>query len=278
MMGALEFLYRTVPGRALLRVLVCRPVSRLCGKALETGASRALIPGFIRRAGIDVSEYDLSDIHCFNDFFCRPVKTGRRPVAMEPDALIAPCDGRVSVVPLEGDRAFPVKQSCWTVGALLRDNGLAEEFRDGICLVFRLQVDDYHRYCYFDSGEKHPGVFIPGKLHTVRPIALEGIPVFAENCREYTVIDTDSFGRAIQAEIGAMLVGRIVNVLPGAGRVTRGEEKGRFEYGGSTVLVLLRKGAASLREDILTASARGEEFPVRMGERIGSALTGAKED
>lgn len=277
MMGTLEFLYRTAPGRALLRPLVSPAVSRLCGKVLETGASRALIPGFVRRAGIDVSEFDLSHIRCFNDFFCRPVKAGRRPVAMEAESLIAPCDGRLSVVFLEGDRAFPVKQSCWTVDSLLRDSGLAEEFRDGICLIFRLQVDDYHRYCYFDSGEKHPGVFIPGVLHTVRPVALEGIPVFSENCREYTVIDTDSFGRAIQAEIGAMLVGRIVNNLPGGGRVNRGEEKGRFEYGGSTVLVLLRKGAASLREEILSASARGEEYPVRMGERIGSALPDAKE-
>ena len=277
-MGALDFLYRTAPGRALLRPLVSPAVSRLCGRALETGASRALIPGFVRRAGIDVSEFDLTDIRCFNDFFCRPVKAGRRPAAMEPEALIAPCDGRLSVVFLEDGRAFPVKQSVWTVEGLLCDSALAEEFRDGICLVFRLQVDDYHRYCYFDSGEKHPGVFLPGKLHTVRPVALEGIPVFTENSREYTLIDTDNFGRAIQAEIGAMLVGRIVNLLPGAGRVTRGEEKGRFEYGGSTVLVLLRKGAATLREEILAASARGEEFPVKMGERIGTSLICGKGD
>ena len=276
-MDALTFLYRTAPGRALLRPLLSRPVSRLCGRALETGISRALIPGFVRHNGIDLSEYDLSDVRCFNDFFCRPVKAGRRPVDMDPRALIAPCDGALSVVFPRDGAAFPVKQSRWTVAELLRDENLAEEFRDGICLVFRLQVHDYHRYCYFDAGGKAPGAFIPGKLHTVRPIALEEVPVFTENCREYTVIDTDSFGRAVQAEVGAMLVGRIVNLRPGVGRVARGEEKGRFEYGGSTVLVLLRKGAAVLREDILAASARGEELPVKMGERIGTAAAAGKE-
>ena len=66
-----------------------------------------------------------------------------------------------------------------------------------------------------------------------------------------------------------MLVGRIVNNDPGPGRVRRGEEKGRFEYGGSTVLLLLQKDAAALREDILSASEKGEETPVKLGERIG---------
>ena len=210
-MGTLEFLYKTAAGRALLKPLVGRGVSRFSGALLDTGASRMLIGPFIRRAGIDTADYDLTRIHSFNDFFCRPLKPGRRSVDMDPDALIAPCDGLLTAVSIRNDTVLHVKQSRWSLSRMLGDAALASEFEGGVCLVVRLCVDNYHRYIYFDSGEKAKNVFLPGALHTVRPVALEEIPVFAENCREYTVIDTDSFGRSVQAEIGAMLVGFLLS-------------------------------------------------------------------
>ena len=81
-------------------------------------------------------------------------------------------------------------------------------------------------------------------------------------------MQTEHFGKAVQIEVGAMLVGKIEN-LHGAGSFTRGEEKGRFLYGGSTVVLLLQKNAAQIDDRFLKASARGEELAVRMGERIG---------
>lgn len=270
-MSGLDFLYGTAAGRALLRPLTARALSRAAGKLLDTSASRAMIPLFVRRAGIDTEEYDLSGVRSFNDFFRRPLKAGRRTIDEDPSALIAPCDGLLTAVPITRDTVLSVKQSRWTVSRLLNDGALAREFENGVCLIFRLCVDNYHRYAWFDSGTKGKNVFLPGKLHTVRPVALEKEPVFTENCREYTVVESEHFGRAVQAEIGAMLVGRIVNHEPGPGAVRRGEEKGFFEYGGSTVLLLLGEGAAQIREDILRASKDGRETPVRLGERIGSA-------
>ena len=270
-MGSLEFLYGTAAGRLVLRPLVSRPVSRLCGRFLDTGLSRPLIRPFIRHTGIDTADYDLSAVRCFNDFFCRPLKRGRRTIDRDPDALIAPCDGLLTAVEIRGDTVLPVKQSRYSLERLLDDRALAAEFQGGTCLVYRLCVEHYHRYSYFDSGRKGENVFLPGILHTVRPIALEGNPVFTENCREYTVVDTEHFGRAVQMEVGAMLVGKIVNDHPWPRTVTRGEEKGHFEYGGSTIIVLLKKSAALLRPDLIALSARGEELPVKLGERIGSA-------
>lgn len=83
---------------------------------------------------------------------------------------------------------------------------------------------------------------IQGRLHTVRPVALEQRRVFCENCREYTVLESKHFGRAIQMEVGALMVGRICNYHQ-TRNVRRGEEKGRFEFGGSTVILLLQKNA-----------------------------------
>jgi phosphatidylserine decarboxylase len=161
---------------------------------------------------------------------------------------------------------LPVKQSKYTVSSLLRDDNLARRFEDGLCLVFRLCVDNYHRYCYFDGGKKDDNVFIPGFLHTVRPTALEALPVFVENCREYTLMHTENFGDAVQIEVGAMLVGKIDN-YHGVHEFKRGEEKGRFLYGGSTVILLLEKGRASVDGAFKLDS--GEEIPVVMGQRIG---------
>lgn len=275
-MNALEFLYGTVPGRLLLRPLASRPVSRVCGALLDTPLSRGLIGPFVQRTGIDTEEYDLSAVRCFNDFFCRPLKPGRRRFDAAPDTLMAPCDGRLTAIPLAGDTVLPVKQSRFTLPRLLGDGVLGAEFAGGWCLVYRLSVENYHRYCYFDGGTKGADRFLPGALHTVRPVALARRPVFTENCRSYTVLETESFGRAVQMEVGAMLVGRIVNRHPGPGPVARGEEKGHFAYGGSTVLVLLRSGTAILREDILSASQRGEETPVKLGEAVGKQPDGSK--
>ena len=272
MMEPLGFLYGTAAGRLLLKPLVSKPVSRLCGRFLDTGASRALIGSFVRRSGIDTSEYDLSDIRCFNDFFCRPLKEGGRPYDNDEQSAAAPCDGLLTAVPIRQDTVLAVKQSHWSVSRLLGDAKLAAQFEGGLCLIFRLCVDNYHRYAYFASGTKSENVAIPGALHTVRPVALEDVPVFTENSREYTVIDSPALGKVVQAEIGAMLVGKIVNLRPGAGPVRRGEEKGRFEYGGSTVLVLVQKDTLQLREDILDASREGRETPVKMGETIGKLL------
>lgn len=64
-----------------------------------------------------------------------------------------------------------------------------------------------------------------------------------------------------------MLVGRIVN-HDDACLVHRGQEKGLFQYGGSTIIVLAEKDAVSVRHDLLEHSKMGVETPVKMGECI----------
>ena len=266
-MNLLSFLYRTLPGRLLLKPLVSRRISDLAGAFLDTRASRFLIPLFIRRCRLDLSDYEDRSYTSFNDFFCRRVRPGKRPVDPAPSHLIAPCDGWFSWYSIHQDLVLPIKQSRFRISHLLGSRKLASCYDGGICLVFRLCVDHYHRYCFVDSGTPIGSRFIPGKLHTVRPIALENVPVYTENCREITLIRTDSFGPVIQVEIGAMLVGRICNHKI-TGLVKRGEEKGYFQYGGSTVLVLLKKDAAELLPEFLPED--GSEHPVRQGQRIGT--------
>lgn len=267
----LSFLYHTVPGRAMLKLMASRGVSRAAGAFMDSPLSRPIIPGFARRNDIRLSDYADERYRCFNDFFCRRIRPELRPICREPEALIAPCDGLLSVYRVGDDTVLPVKQSRYTISGLLGGDPVADRYRDGLCLVFRLCVDHYHRYCYLDDGSKGANTFLPGELHTVRPIALEALPVFIRNCREYTVMQTAGFGPVTQVEIGAMLVGRIRN-HHGEGPIRRGEEKGLFLYGGSTIVVLLERNRAALSVPFADCVGSGREIPVRMGQALGRAI------
>ncbi len=268
-MSGLNFLYNTKLGRIILRPLLLKPVSDFSGWLLDSKASKCIIKGFAESNEIKLEDYILDDINCFNDFFCRKIKPELRPLDLDENHLMAPCDSLLKVYPITDDLVIPVKQSKFSISDLLRDKQLAKEFEGGYCLVYRLCVNHYHRYAYFESGEKSADVVIPGLYHTVQPIALEAGPVFVENSRQYTVLSSKNFGRCVQMEVGAMLVGRIVNNQPEAGPVTRGEEKGHFEYGGSTIIVLIPPNKASIHREIIFASENGEETPVVMGQDIG---------
>ena len=265
--GALRFLYGNIFGRVILRLLTSRFISKLCGSFLDSSLSKPLIKSFVNKNEIDLTDFESENFTCFNDCFCRKIKEGRRPIPEDENVFFSPCDGLLSAYKISDDTVIPVKQSRYTVTSLLKDEALAESFRDGICLVFRLCVNHYHRYCYPASGIKGDNFFIKGRLHTVRPIALENYPVFCENCREYTVIDSEKFGKIIQMEVGAMLVGKIKN-LHNSGQVLRGQEKGMFLYGGSTIILLLQKDKANINESFFIDTQNGKETPVKMGESL----------
>lgn len=265
----LAFLYQTVFGRAILKIL-CKPqLSALCGRFLDTRISLLLVKPFVKKNHIDLFEYE-SHFTCFNDCFSRKIKQGMRPFPKEENVFASPCDGLLSIYQIHDQTVLPVKQSRYTIPGLLQDQELADRFTDGFCLVFRLCVNHYHRYSYFDSGTKGENIRIPGILHTVRPVALAQIPVFVQNSREYTVMRTDHFGTAVQMEVGALLVGKISN-HHGTYTFRRGEEKGCFLYGGSTIIVLLEKDAVKLHDTMAHIVGTGEEFPVRMGDPIATA-------
>lgn len=268
---SLRFLYCNPLGAPLLYLLTRRWVSKVVGSYLDGGLSRRKIKKYVRKHGIDMSCFVEEKYPSFNAFFTRRVKPELRPFDFGAGALVSPCDGKVSAYGIGEGLEFEVKGFTYTVESLLKNAELAEKFRGGLCIVIRLAVTDYHRYHFFDGGEISGNAFIKGRLHTVQPAALERRRVFTENCREYTVLETDNFGTAVQIEVGAMMVGRIVNKVK-SGRFERGEEKGMFEFGGSTVILLLQKGAAKLDGEFFENTANGKETVVKCGEKIGEKL------
>lgn len=268
----LGFLYGTVPGRLLLKPLTRPAVSKAVGWFLSSRISCLLIQPFIRKNGIDIKTFEKKKYRSYNEFFSRKIRPKVRLVDAEPMHLISPCDSKLTVLPIRKTRRFIIKNTEYTVTSLLKNGKLAQEFEGGYALIFRLTVDDYHRYCYIVDGTKEENVRIPGVLHTVNPIANDYYPIYKENSREYTILHSTVFGDVVMMEVGALLVGKIVNHHYGKSKVLRGQEKGYFQFGGSTIVLLVKADTVRMDEDILENSRVGIETVVRMGEKIGLAL------
>ena len=264
----LAALYGSIPGRILLRPLVAPWVSRLAGRFLSSRLSVFLIRPFIRRNNIDMAQFEDVSYRSYNEFFSRKIRPEARKIDMRREILIAPCDSKLTVLPIAPDGVFSLKHTKYSLEGLLKNAALAKKYEGGFALIFRLTVDDYHRYCYAADGDKTKNTFIPGVLHTVNPIANDYYPIYKENCREYSLLMSEDFGDILMMEVGALLVGKIVNHHQEA-RVRRGQEKGYFQFGGSTVVLLLEKDAAEIDGDILENSGGGIETVVKMGEAIG---------
>jgi len=264
--ASIKFLYNTVFGRILLKLITKPSVSKLAGAILRCPASRVFIKRFIAQNGIKMSDYRNVKYKSFDDFFVREIKEGYRPFPPDENSLASPCDGKVTVYPITPDSVFRIKNSLYSVKSLLQDKSLADKYTGGICMVFRLSPDDYHRYCFVDDAEIIKVRKINGLLHTVRPIAYQNHAVFCQNSRELTVMQTTNFGRVIQIEVGALFVGKISNHKKSS-MVLRGEEKGMFQFGGSTIILLFTEGAVTIDSAIIKNTELGRETIMRMVRR-----------
>lgn len=271
----LEWLYGTAFGRIIVKIMIKPWISKLAGKLMDSRLSALLINGFIKKNAIDMSQYEDRKYLSFNDFFTRRVKDGARVIDYNKKHLISPCDSKLCVYPITEDSRFTVKNTKYTLASLIRDEELANRYIGGQFLLFRLTVGDYHRYGYPDDGQKSDSIRINGVFHTVNPVANDKYPIYRENTREFTCIKSKIFGDILMIEVGATMVGRIVNEK-GVGDVNRGEEKGRFEFGGSTVILCLEKDRVVIDGDIIDNTKNNIETVVKYGEKIGVAVQGVQ--
>lgn len=255
--GKLQFLYGNVVGRVLLKLAVSPITSRVYGRLKSTRRSASKIPEFISEYGINMSDYEDREYVSFNDFFSRKLRPGKRPLG---EGLVSPADSKLLVYDIGNE--MMIKGRTYKVSELLGQDD--DSFKGGKALVFRLCMDDCHRFCFPDSGKCLSRSVIKGKLHTVSPISKD-YKIYKENTRNVSILETDNFGKLAFIEVGAILVGRIVD--NGKDVFEKGDEKGYFEIGGSTIVIL----ATNLKvdDDILEQSSKGIETIVKYGERVG---------
>lgn len=275
--SSLAFLYNSIPGKILNPVIARHFVSRTYARYVKSRRSVSRISSFIDQYNISLSDLERppASFTSLNDFFTRKLKPGARPVDPETSHLISPADSRLFVFELSQKHVFPVKGYWYSLGKFLKSNALAKQFADGWCFVYRLAPGDYHRFCFIDNGWQEQVKRIKGRLHSVNPIALSSVKsLMARNYRELTVLHTENFDDVLHIEVGALMVGKVVLINRHAVKFRKGEEKGWFEFGGSTIVQLFKKNAVMPDKDILYQSDRGIESLVRMGERV--ACSGCK--
>jgi phosphatidylserine decarboxylase len=269
--NSLAFLYNSIPGKILNPFIARHFVSRTYGRYVRSTRSSSKIPAFIEQYNISISDLERSydSFISLNDFFMRKLRPESRPIDHEPMHLISPADSRLFVFELTHQHVFPVKGYWYSLAKFLKSNALSKQFADGWCFVYRLAPGDYHRFCFVDNGWQEQVKRIKGRLHSVNPIALSSVKsLMARNYRELTVLHTENFDNVLHIEVGALMVGKVVLVNRHAVKFKKGEEKGWFEFGGSTIVQLFKRNTIIPDKDILIQSASGIETLVKMGERV----------
>ena len=261
-----NFLYKTTIGRMLLKFIMITRADKLLVWFLRSSLSRFYIPRYAKKHGIEVCQDDLALYRSYRDFFARNKVIST--IDFSPGHLISPCDGWLSVYEINESSLFEIKGSMYSTADIVLDTDIANKYTGGICLVIRLCASDYHHYCYIDDCLQRENHYIPGELHSVQPAALEKHSVLAHNRRSWCVIDTDNFGSVMQAEIGAMVVGGIVNPNSNV-RMQRGEEKGYFDLAGSTIVLMFETDRIKLLPEFQAGTIE-HEVRVRQGMWIGT--------
>lgn len=262
----LKILYNTFLGRILLKIVIMPIFSKINGIYNNTIFSRRKINKFIEKYNINLSDYERKEYKSFNDFFTRKkVKTNIDENKVD---FISPADSKLLIYKIEDELKVQIKNSTYTLSELLNSDNDLEKYLNGYCLIFRLSMDDYHRYCFIDDGQVKKQYHIKGKLHTVSSIS-NNHKIYTQNSRTCNYIETENFGDIVVIEVGALLVGKIKNY--DIKIFKKGQEKGYFELGGSTIVILVQDNI-KIDNDIIENSLKGIETQVNYGEKIGEKI------
>lgn len=270
----IKWAYQTLSGKFCSHLLFGTSLmSRLLGCYFNSSLSKRKIAAVIDDLGINEDEFALTreDYKSFNDFFTRKLKDGARPYSNDESDFLSPADGRLLVYDdIVSDTKVHVKGVEDSLHNLFGKE--VNDFNGGKVAVVRLCPADYHRYHFPCDGTVVEQVNVKGLYHSVNPVALNSKEnIFCLNKRSYTIIDTKSFGRIAYMEVGAFGVAGIHQTFTGT-KVEKMQEKGYFDFGGSTIVLVFQKDTIEFCEDLLRNSAEGIETLVKVGETIAKKV------
>jgi len=273
----LDWSYSSPIGMSFLEILLKKKIfSKLYGYFCDRKSSTKKIHGFITGFDIDMSlsKKSIFEFESFNDFFTRELTLEARPIPSATDTLISPGDGRIMVYEdISLDKLIQIKGYTYSLTELLKDYSTASNYNGGVCMVVRLCPTDYHRFHFIDNGNCSTTTKIQGDLYSVNPIALKKIPeLYCRNKREWSIFHSDNFGDVLQVEVGATCVGTIIQSYQADFTVKKGQEKGYFKFGGSTIILFFEPEKIRIDRDIIRQTKLGIETKVIMGEKIGEAI------
>ncbi len=277
----IHWTYSSPVGMKFLEKIVKKKAcSSFYGWYLDRPISRRKIHPFVNKFSLDlsISEKGLKEFSSFNDFFYRKLKSSARQIPQDPNSFISLGDGKLLAYEnINMDRLVQVKGITYSLKELIQDSPVAEKYQGGTCLILRLSPTDYHRFHFIDSGYCEPTKRIKGSYYSVNPLALQKVDkLFCANKREWSIFHSDHFGDVLYVEVGATFVGSIIQTYTPHEKVNRGDEKGYFKFGGSTVILFLEKGYVTMDKDIVEQTKKGFETYILLGEKIGTRLLNKK--
>lgn len=243
---------------------------------MQNAKSRSKIGPFITRYHVDPSEFNknVEAYSSFNDFFIRRLKSDARPIDPDKLGVVFPADGRhLGFQNLSEAAGVFVKGQEFDIDLLLMDAELANRYRNGTLILSRLSPVDYHRFHFPIGGVPAAVKVVKGFLFSVNPIALRrNLGYLWSNKRMVTSLESDRFGRVLLIEIGATCVGSIRQCHEPGRTVLKGQEKGWFEFGGSSTITLFERGRVLLAEDLIENTRRNRELYAKMGDRMATGV------
>jgi phosphatidylserine decarboxylase len=267
----IRFLYETPLGQKFSEIISQPIFSKFYGAFQDSSLSRSKISPFIETFHIQMDEFEKGPFNSFNDFFTRRFLSGKRDFRESQNELSAFAEGRyLGFDKVTAQTKFPVKGNNLTATNLLQNHEKAKSFEGGPVIISRLCPVDYHRFHFPDDGEVVDKWNITGGLQSVNPLALKfKNDIFITNERQVSILKTKHFGLLAFIEVGALFVGKIVQSYKG-NHFKRGDEKGYFLFGASTVIVLGQPGQFFVEKTILENSLKDLETFIRLGDKIAS--------
>ncbi|MEO5970749.1 MAG: phosphatidylserine decarboxylase [Bdellovibrionia bacterium] len=274
---AVRLIYDTKIGQSLAEGVLSRTwFSKLYGTYQASSVSAHKVEPFVKKFNIPMADYEAGPFKSFNEFFIRKFRDGKRPFVSSPSEMGAFAEARyLAYEKILPEQKFPVKGKSLSAAALLGSKDKGKIFEGGPLLLARLCPTDYHRFHFPDAGRVIRSYTIHGKLHSVNPLALKyKDDIFITNERQVSILETQNFGRLAYIEVGALCVGRIIQSFNKGGNLEfkRGQEKGYFLFGGSTVIVLGEPGIWTPDSDLLEQTRQGRETLVCLGDRVGTRI------
>jgi phosphatidylserine decarboxylase len=275
----INFLYKTSAGHRVGKVFTNKYFSKFYGAFQDMPASHKKVRPFIEKFNINIDEYEPGSLHSkdmrdsyrtFNEFFIRKFKLGARTFESNLSKMPAFAEARyVGFDAVDEKKLYPVKGQYLLAKDLVGDKNISKIFEGGPLIIARLCPVDYHRYHYPDNGKVLDHFRVPGTYDSVNPLALQHKnQIFIRNERHVSILQTENFGRLAYIEVGAICVGKIVQSHPWKEPFVRGEEKGYFLFGGSTVILLGEKGAWKPSTDITQNTSKGIETYLHLGQEV----------
>lgn len=270
----LQFLYTNFFGSFIRASLTHKWFSVFAGWYCNRSISKFHIQSFVKNHAIDLcqAEQSLNQFKTFNEFFIRKLKPEARPFDVNPHTIISPADGKVIIFNnCSQSMNFPIKQAQFNLEQFLGCPQLSNTFEGGTIMIFRLAPHDYHRFHFPLDCIPLTTIMINGRYESVNPLVYyTGVQPLTHNERQLTLLASRQCGTVALVSIGALCVGKISQTHTPHRWHKKGDEAGYFSFGGSTIVLVFKKGTLEVNPEIISNSIEGRETAIKMGQKVAS--------